>query len=76
MAADSFFKQGSAELDIEETRDILIELAKFLSATELLYDQDGNLRKFRIEGHTDSSLVADNNHRYPLVKIKRIFTLL
>lgn len=63
LASDSFFKQGSAELNIEETRDVLMELAKFLSATDLLYDQDGNLRKFRIEGHTDSSYIA--NDTYP-----------
>lgn len=48
LAADSFFKPGSAELNIEETRDSLLRIGQFLSQEEL-----GN-RRFRIEGHTDS----------------------
>jgi len=55
LASDSFFKRGSAQLDIESVRDTLQTLAQFLSSSELLHDQDGNIRKFRIEGHTDSS---------------------
>ena len=53
LASDSFFKRGSAELNIEETRETLQNLALFLSSPELLKDADGNIRKFRIEGHTD-----------------------
>lgn len=53
LASDSFFKKGSAELNIEETRETLQNLALFLSSPELLKDADGNIRKFRIEGHTD-----------------------
>lgn len=48
LAGDSFFKQGSAELDIEETRSVLLSLAQFLSLEEL------GTRRFRIEGHTDN----------------------
>ncbi|MCQ2981297.1 MAG: flagellar motor protein MotB [Treponemataceae bacterium] len=55
LASDSFFKRGSAQLNIESVRDTLQTLAQFLSSSELLHDQDGNIRKFRIEGHTDSS---------------------
>ena len=53
LASDSFFKKGSAELNIEETRETLQNLALFFNSAELLKDDDGNIRKFRIEGHTD-----------------------
>ena len=49
LAADSFFAENSAELNIEETRDTLLRIAQFLSMPELAG------RKFRIEGHTDST---------------------
>ena len=55
LASDAFFKYGSAELNIEETRDVLMRLSQFLSSDELYKDPDGNIRKYRIEGHTDSS---------------------
>ncbi len=48
LAADSFFRTGSAELNIEETRDTLLGIGQFLSSEEL---KD---RRFRIEGHTDA----------------------
>ncbi|PIE97896.1 MAG: flagellar motor protein MotB [Treponema sp.] len=48
LASDAFFKQGSAELDIEATRETLLHIAQFLSSDDLAG------RKFRIEGHTDS----------------------
>lgn len=48
LAADSFFEQGSAELNIEESRNTLLRIAQFLSNEELA------VRRFRIEGHTDS----------------------
>jgi len=48
LASDAYFKEGSAEVDIEETREVLKNVAKLLNAPEL----DNN--KFRIEGHTDS----------------------
>ena len=45
LAADAFFAENSAE----ETRDTLLRIAQFLSMPELAG------RKFRIEGHTDST---------------------
>ncbi|WP_428768341.1 flagellar motor protein MotB [Treponema sp. HNW] len=48
LAADSFFRENSAELLIDETRETLLKLAQFLNLSDL---KD---RKFRIEGHTDS----------------------
>lgn len=47
LAADSFFRPASAEIDIEETREILQRISSLLTSL------DG--RKFRIEGHTDST---------------------
>ena len=49
LAADAFFAENSAELNIEETRDTLLRISQFLSMPELAG------RKFRIEGHTDST---------------------
>lgn len=51
LASDAFFDPASAEINIEQTRDILQRLARLLNAPDL---QD---RKFRIEGHTDSTPV-------------------
>ncbi len=48
LASDAFFRPGSAELNIEETRETLLRLGQFLSQKEL------GTRRFRIEGHTDS----------------------
>jgi len=52
LASDSFFREGSAELNIEETRETLLRIAQFLSSADLAG------RKFRIEGHTDSSPIT------------------
>lgn len=49
LASDFQFREGSAELDIEETRDALQELSNFLSQKDL------SEKKFRIEGHTDAT---------------------
>lgn len=51
LASDTFFKPGTAVLDLEETRETLLRIAQFLSEDEL------KNRKFRIEGHTDDSIV-------------------
>ncbi|MCX7948582.1 MAG: flagellar motor protein MotB [Treponemataceae bacterium] len=51
LASDAFFRPASAEINIEETRDILLRLGSLLNAPELAG------RKFRIEGHTDSTPV-------------------
>lgn len=53
LAADSFFKKGSAELDIEDTRDTLLRLSEFFSDKDLIEKN----RRFRIEGHTDKTPV-------------------
>lgn len=50
LASDAFFETGSAKLQLEETREVLLRLAQFLSSPELAN------RKFRIEGHTDSTV--------------------
>jgi len=52
LASDSFFEEGSAELNINETRDTLLRLSEFFKSDEL---KD---RRFRIEGHTDDTPVS------------------
>ena len=49
LAADSFFRPASAEVDIENTRDVLQRLSTLLSSEDLAE------RRFRIEGHTDAT---------------------
>lgn len=49
LAADSYFRSASAEINIEESRQTLETLVDLLTSPDL----EG--RKFRIEGHTDSS---------------------
>lgn len=49
LASDAFFAPASAEVNIEETRDILLRLGGLLTSDEV----EG--RKFRIEGHTDAA---------------------
>jgi len=57
LASDAFFSPGSADLNIEETREVLLRLANFLS------DDGLSGRRFRIEGHTDSApLDANEGH--------------
>ena len=57
LASDNFFEEGSADLNIEETREILLKLSKFFQEPEI------KNRRFRIEGHTDSTPVA--NEKFP-----------
>lgn len=52
LASDSFFPEGSADLNIEETRETLLRLSEFFKLDDL------KKRNFRIEGHTDSTPVA------------------
>jgi chemotaxis protein MotB len=47
LAADSFFRPASAEVDIENTRETLQKVSQLLISLED--------RKFRIEGHTDAA---------------------
>ncbi len=51
LLSDSFFEEGSAELNINATRDTLLRLTEFFKSPEL------KGRRFRIEGHTDSTPV-------------------
>lgn len=55
LAADNFFAEGSADLNIEETRDSLLRLSDFFKEPEL------KNRKFRVEGHTDNTPVAEDS---------------
>lgn len=52
LLSDNFFEQGSAELNINETRDTLLRLSEFFRSDEL------KNRRFRIEGHTDNAPVS------------------
>ena len=52
LASDAFFKKGSAELNIDETRETLLRLSEFFNYPEL------KERRFRIEGHTDTTPVT------------------
>jgi chemotaxis protein MotB len=49
LASDAFFRPNSADINIEETRDVLLRLGTYLSSPELAG------RKFRVEGHTDDT---------------------
>ncbi len=48
LASDAFFGPASAQVNIEETRDILLRLGGLLTSDDVAG------RKFRIEGHTDA----------------------
>ncbi|MDR2587973.1 MAG: flagellar motor protein MotB [Spirochaetales bacterium] len=49
LAADAYFRPASAQINMEQARSVLIRVADLLTSPELAG------RKFRIEGHTDSS---------------------
>jgi chemotaxis protein MotB len=49
LASDLFFAPATAEINYENSRDILLRLGSLLNS------QDLNNRRFRIEGHTDGS---------------------
>ena len=55
LAADSFFRQGSSELNVEATRETLLRLSEFFNSPEL------SDRRFRIEGHTDNVAVPPDS---------------
>lgn len=52
LLSDNFFEEGSAQLNINETRETLLRLSEFFRSDEL---KDG---RYRIEGHTDNTPVA------------------
>ena len=55
LLSDNFFEEGSAELNINDTRETLLRLADFFRSDEL------KGRRFRIEGHTDNTPVTENS---------------
>ena len=55
LLSDNFFEEGSADLNINETRETLLRLAEFFRSSEV------SDRRFRIEGHTDNTPVAANS---------------
>ena len=55
LLSDNFFEEGSADLNINDTRENLLRLADFFRSDEL------KGRRFRIEGHTDNTPVAENS---------------
>ena len=57
LASDTYFKQGSAELDIDASREVLQAISAFFNSPEV------KGRRWRIEGHTDSTPVpADSKY--------------
>ena len=52
LLSDNFFEEGSADLNINETRETLLRLSEFFRSEEL---KD---RRYRIEGHTDNTPVT------------------
>lgn len=55
LLSDNFFEEGSAELNINETRETLLRLSEFFKSPDL------KNRRFRIEGHTDDTPVKQNS---------------
>jgi len=58
LASDAYFRPASADVNIEEARTLLQNLALLLSSSELAG------RTFRIEGHTDSA-PTDSDGPFP-----------
>lgn len=58
LASDAFFEPASAELNLEETRDVIQKLAQLLNRSDLAS------RYFRVEGHTDAT-PTDPTGRWP-----------
>ena len=58
LLSDNFFEQGSAELNIDESRETLLRLSEFFSSPEVAD------KRYRIEGHTDNTPV-DSNSVFP-----------
>lgn len=52
LASDSFFEEGSAEINIDDSRETLLRLAKFFESPEVAG------RRWRVEGHTDNRPVV------------------
>ncbi|GHT80440.1 flagellar motor protein MotB [Spirochaetia bacterium] len=56
LASDAFFDPASARLNMEQTRDILLRLGSLLQSDDLR-QPNGEMRKIRIEGHTDDTAI-------------------
>ena len=59
LLTDNFFDEGSAELNINETRETLLRLSEFFTSPEV-----ADFR-YRIEGHTDDTPVSAENSQFP-----------
>ena len=55
LAANNFFNKGSADIDIDETRETFLRLSQFFTSDEM------KGRRFRIEGHTDNAPVPSDS---------------
>ena len=49
LAADAYFRSASAEINMDQARDVLVRLTDLLTSSQMAG------KKFRIEGHTDGS---------------------
>jgi chemotaxis protein MotB len=49
LAADAYFRSASAEINMDQARDVLVRLSDLLTSPQMAG------KKFRIEGHTDAS---------------------
>ncbi|MCR4741845.1 MAG: flagellar motor protein MotB [Treponema sp.] len=58
LLSDNFFDEGSAELNIDESRETLLRLSEFFNSPEVAD------KRYRIEGHTDSTPV-DSKSIFP-----------
>lgn len=55
LLSDNFFEEGSAELNINTTRDTLLRLSEFFRSDEV------KGKRYRIEGHTDDTSVSEDS---------------
>lgn len=55
LLSDNFFEEGSAKLNIDETRETLLRLADFFKSPEV------KGKRYRIEGHTDNTPVRSGS---------------
>ncbi|MCH5294640.1 MAG: flagellar motor protein MotB [Treponema sp.] len=55
LASDAFFEEGKAELNIDDSRDVLLHLARFFEEPEV------QGKRWRIEGHTDNTPVPSDS---------------
>ncbi len=56
LLSDNYFEEGSAEINIDETRETLLRLSEFFNSPEV------KGKKYRIEGHTDNTPVSTDSN--------------